>query len=101
MIITSFRELFILVVLLIFFSLIAFCLNGKHLLSLLLSLESMMIGIYSLGVVTISFMNIELYYSLIILTFAACEAAVGLSVLVNMISSHGSNNVRSLSLVQC
>lgn len=75
--------------------------NGKHLLSLLLSLESMMIGIYSLGVVTISFMNIELYYSLIILTFAACEAAVGLSVLVNMISSHGSNNVRSLSLVQC
>ena len=96
-----YRELSVLVVFLIIFGLLSFCLNGKHLLSLLLSLEAIIIGIFCLGVLCISYLEIEIYYSLIILTFAACEAAVGLSVLVNIIRSHGSSHVRSLNLIQC
>nr|YP_001718407.1 NADH dehydrogenase subunit 4L [Loxosomella aloxiata]BAG12592.1 NADH dehydrogenase subunit 4L [Loxosomella aloxiata] len=84
-----------------FYNCFNFFLNNKHLLSLLLSLEALMMSLFCLAVISMSPMNVGYYYSLIILTFAACEAAVGLSILVNMISSHGSSYVGSMNLMQC
>lgn len=95
-----FDSIFLFIVL-IFITVLTFFLNNKHLLSLLLRLEALMISLFCLAVISISPMNVEYYYSLIILTFAACEAAVGLSILVNIISSHGSSYVSSINLMQC
>nr|YP_001718394.1 NADH dehydrogenase subunit 4L [Loxocorone allax]BAG12579.1 NADH dehydrogenase subunit 4L [Loxocorone allax] len=86
---------------LFFFSVVTFIINGKHLLSLLLALEAIMMGLFCFSVVIISFLELELFYCLVILTFSACEASIGLSVLVNMINSHGSSSLSSLSLIQC
>lgn len=79
----------------------SFILNMKHLLSMLLSLEVIMMGLFCLSVTMLSLLEIELFYSLVILTFRACEARVGLAVLVNLIHSHGSSYVSSLNLNQC
>ena len=86
---------------LIMFRLMAFCFNRTHLLSLLLSLEAVMLGIFCFGLFSISLMKAETYYTIAVLTFAACEAAIGLSILVNIVSSHGSNYVSSLNLSRC
>ena len=95
-----FDSIFLFLILVVI-TIVTFFINGKHLLSLLLTLESLIIRLFCLAVLTISSIGIEYYYSLVILTFAACEAAVGLSVLVNIISSHGSRYVNSINLIQC
>lgn len=77
------------------------CLNYKHLLSTLLRLEVIIIGLFCLSVIRLSFLGTEAYCSLIILTFSACEASIGLSVLVNLITSHGRSIISSLNLHQC
>lgn len=92
---------FIVMLFLCMIGLISICLNYKHLLSMLLRLEIIMMGLFCLSVVSLSYLGTEAYCSLIILTFSACEASVGLSVLVNLISSHGRSIVSSLNLSQC
>lgn len=94
-------EFLLLVCFVLVFGFLSFCLNSKHLLCLLLSLEVIIIGLFCLVVFLLCFFDSELVYSLVVLTFAACEAAVGLSVLVNIIRSHGSSHIRSLNLRRC
>nr|WHL46849.1 NADH dehydrogenase subunit 4L [Aphaenomurus interpositus] len=58
----------------------------EHLLSALLSLEFMVLGLF-----IFFYMNLFIVfgmYSLIYLTLAACEGALGLSILVNMSRTH-------------
>lgn len=91
----------VLIYVLLFFRALSFICNAKHLLSILLSLEAIIMGLYCYRVVSISYTAPESYTCLVVLTFGACEAAVGLSILVNIISCHGSSYVNSLSLRQC
>uniref|UniRef100_A0AAU6QDC7 NADH-ubiquinone oxidoreductase chain 4L n=1 Tax=Seira pallidipes TaxID=3053390 RepID=A0AAU6QDC7_9HEXA len=71
-----------------FFSgLMVYCSVGEHLLSVLLSLEYMVIFVFLLCI--LSFFMSSFYYSLIYLIMAACEGALGLSILVVMSRTHG------------
>nr|YP_010977682.1 NADH dehydrogenase subunit 4L [Ochotona pallasi pricei]WOA02168.1 NADH dehydrogenase subunit 4L [Ochotona pallasi pricei] len=75
----------------------------SHLMSSLLCLEGMMLSLFMLTTIislntnfTISFM-----FPVILLVFAACEAAVGLALLVMVSNTYGMDYVHNLNLLQC
>lgn len=84
-------------------ALIAFVLQRSHLLIALLSLEGIILTLvllipsvlYLTNIVNIS------VFALIILTLGACEASVGLSILVNMSRSYGTDLFISVSSNKC
>nr|YP_010250877.1 NADH dehydrogenase subunit 4L [Faughnia haani]QTV76811.1 NADH dehydrogenase subunit 4L [Faughnia haani] len=73
----------------------------KHLLSSLLSLEYMMLGIFWSLTVIFSYLGQEVYFTLVFLTFAACEGALALSILVSIIRTHGNDRFSSFTTLQC
>nr|AJF48482.1 NADH dehydrogenase subunit 4L [Sweltsa longistyla] len=56
--------------------------------------------IYSLFIY-LNLMNCELFFSMAFLTFSVCEGALGLSILVSMIRTHGNDYFQSFSILQC
>nr|QZZ23850.1 NADH dehydrogenase subunit 4L [Afronurus sp. 'furcata'] len=75
--------------------------NRKHLLATLLSLEFIVLAIYSLLFLYLIGMGLEMYFTMVFLTFAVCEGALGLSILVSMIRTHGNDYFQSFSVLQC
>nr|QBC73203.1 NADH dehydrogenase subunit 4L [Perotrochus caledonicus] len=83
------------------FSVFTLCLQYKHLLGALLSLESMTLSLF-VGIFSVSSMcNVESYMCLILITLGACEASLGLAVLVSLIRTHGNDYVFNYSLHKC
>lgn len=80
--------------------LIAFILNTSHLLISLLYLEGIILSIVLLISITISPSPIH-QLSLILLTFRACEARLGLRIIVKISRSHGSDLLSSTALNSC
>nr|YP_010352902.1 NADH dehydrogenase subunit 4L [Pseudotibiozus cerasopus]UOF70242.1 NADH dehydrogenase subunit 4L [Pseudotibiozus cerasopus] len=79
----------------------AFISARKHTLNMLLSLEFIMLGLV-VGLANM-FINFEInsYFILYFLTFAACEGALGLSIVVAMIRTHGSDFFYSFNILLC
>nr|QUL60387.1 NADH dehydrogenase subunit 4L [Terrapotamon thungwa] len=73
----------------------------KHLLNSLLSLEFMMLGVFWLLVLEVSSVASETYFVLFFLTLAACEGALGLSLLVFIVRSHGSDYFNVINILEC
>nr|Q85DA0.1 RecName: Full=NADH-ubiquinone oxidoreductase chain 4L; AltName: Full=NADH dehydrogenase subunit 4L [Galago senegalensis]AAP33662.1 NADH dehydrogenase subunit 4L [Galago senegalensis] len=75
----------------------------SHLMSSLLCLEGMMLSMFIL----VSLTTLNLHFSLatvtpiILLVFAACEAAVGLALLVMVSNTYGMDYIQNLNLLQC
>nr|QCX31800.1 NADH dehydrogenase subunit 4L [Upogebia affinis] len=88
-------------ILMIFCGLWSFCLYRKHLLNMLLSLEFIMLGIFWMMSMGICFMGGEVYFVLFFLTLAACEGALGLSLLVSVVRTHGDDCFNSFSILEC
>nr|AXZ71090.1 NADH dehydrogenase subunit 4L [Platypeza sp. XL-2018] len=80
---------------------ITFVSNHKHLLSMLLSLEFIVLSLFLFLIVFLNYLNFESYFSMMFLTFSVCEGALGLSILVSMIRTHGNNYFQSFSILQC
>uniref|UniRef100_UPI00315DADDB NADH dehydrogenase subunit 4L n=1 Tax=Dicyrtomina ornata TaxID=1113191 RepID=UPI00315DADDB len=59
----------------------------KHLLLTLLSLEFMVLAIFMAIFIMLS--SFHLFFSLLYLVFAACEGALGLSILISMSRAYG------------
>nr|AYP72655.1 NADH dehydrogenase subunit 4L [Luperus sp. EMHAU-15070805] len=78
---------------------ISFSLNRKHLLLMLLSLEFIVIALYFNIFVYLSNMNYEFFFSMIYLTMSVCEGALGLSILILMIRSHGNDYIMTFSFL--
>nr|UAM95678.1 NADH dehydrogenase subunit 4L [Coreamachilis songi] len=72
----------------------------KHLLAVLFSLEYIVLGVYILLCYFLIFVS-DLYFCLFFLTLAVCEGALGLSILVLMVRSHGSDYFMGFSVLQC
>nr|AFQ62337.1 NADH dehydrogenase subunit 4L [Dermestes peruvianus] len=79
--------------------LMSFCMNRKHLLMMLLSLEFVVLSLFIIMFVFLSFLSFESYFSLIFLTMSVCEGALGLSILVSLIRTHGNDNFQSFSIL--
>nr|AIT96952.1 NADH dehydrogenase subunit 4L [Togoperla sp. KW-2014] len=73
----------------------------KHLLLTLLSLEFMVLGLFLFLLMFLSTMVYELFFSMVFLTFSVCEGALGLSILVSMIRTHGNDYFQSFNVLQC
>nr|UJG45302.1 NADH dehydrogenase subunit 4L [Cerodontha fulvipes] len=78
---------------------IMFVTNRKHLLSMLLILEYIMLSLFYALFLFLLFKNYELYFSMVFLTFAVCEGALGLSILVSMIRTHGNDYFQSFNIL--
>nr|YP_009093870.1 NADH dehydrogenase subunit 4L [Marisa cornuarietis]AIT57578.1 NADH dehydrogenase subunit 4L [Marisa cornuarietis] len=82
-------------------AILSLSLQFKHLLGMLLSLEAitmnMFIFMYSMG----NMNGFSGFSALILITLGACEASLGLSVLVSMVQSHGNDYVSSFSSQKC
>ncbi|NP_072065.1 NADH dehydrogenase subunit 4L (mitochondrion) [Echinops telfairi] len=75
----------------------------SHLMSSLLCLEGMMLSLFILNSTLALSMHFTLYsmMPIILLVFAACEAALGLSLLVMVSNTYGLDYVQNLNLLQC
>nr|YP_009255720.1 NADH dehydrogenase subunit 4L [Humbertiella nada]AND97180.1 NADH dehydrogenase subunit 4L [Humbertiella nada]ASY98415.1 NADH dehydrogenase subunit 4L [Humbertiella nada] len=73
----------------------------KHLLMTLLSLEFIVLVLFITLYYYVMMMMGELYVTMFFLSFAVCEGALGLSVLVSMIRTHGNDFFNSFGLLQC
>nr|QWZ46436.1 NADH dehydrogenase subunit 4L [Stenomorpha obovata] len=76
-----------------------FSMKRKHLLLMLLSLEFIVLAIYMMLFIYLSFFYNEYFFSMIFLTFSVCEGVLGLSILVSLIRSHGNDYFQSFSLL--
>nr|QIJ98946.1 NADH dehydrogenase subunit 4L [Ochotona curzoniae] len=75
----------------------------SHLMSSLLCLEGMMLSLFMLATIislNSNFTN-SFMFPVILLVFAACEAAVGLALLVMVSNTYGMDYVHNLNLLQC
>nr|ASY98258.1 NADH dehydrogenase subunit 4L [Pseudogalepsus sp. JZ-2017] len=78
-----------------------FSTKRKHLLMTLLSLEFIVLILFIILYYYVVLMEGELYITMFFLSFAVCEGALGLSILVSMIRTHGNDYFNSYSILQC
>nr|YP_009655130.1 NADH dehydrogenase subunit 4L [Phodopus sungorus]QCL17061.1 NADH dehydrogenase subunit 4L [Phodopus sungorus] len=85
------------------FSLLGTLMFRSHLMSTLLCLEGMMLTLFIITTITSLNSHSMIMYPIpiVILVFAACEAAVGLALLVKVSNTYGSDYVQNLNLLQC
>nr|YP_010292359.1 NADH dehydrogenase subunit 4L [Heniocha dyops]ULO26097.1 NADH dehydrogenase subunit 4L [Heniocha dyops] len=73
--------------------------KNKHLLIVLLSLEFIVLSIFFIMLLLLSFMEYDMYMLMIFLVFSVCEGGLGLSILVLMIRTHGNDYYQSFNLL--
>nr|ADZ74275.1 NADH dehydrogenase subunit 4L [Karsenia koreana] len=84
-------------------SILGLILHRTHLLSALLCLEGMMLALFLAMSIWTKQLEIISYYPLpmFMLTFSACEASTGLSLMVATTRTHGTDHLKNLNLLQC
>lgn len=85
--------------LILIIGLVIFISARKHLLSILLSLEFIVLILFLLIFIYLHIINYERYFRIIFLTFRVCEGALGLSILVSLIRTHGNDNFQSFRIL--
>nr|AOY39340.1 NADH dehydrogenase subunit 4L [Uleiota sp. BMNH 833935] len=78
---------------------LGFTLKRKHLLVMLLSMEFIVISLYMNLFNYLSYLNYEYFICMIFLTMSVCEGALGLSILVSMIRTHGNDYILNFTLL--
>nr|YP_022774.1 NADH dehydrogenase subunit 4L [Cherax destructor]AAR37044.1 NADH dehydrogenase subunit 4L [Cherax destructor] len=79
----------------------AFISNHKHLLNVLLGLEFVMLSIFGMVGVNMSGVGLEVVFVMFFLVMTACEGALGLSLLVSVVRSHGNDYFSSFGILMC
>nr|YP_007474956.1 NADH dehydrogenase subunit 4L [Asiotmethis zacharjini]AFR34267.1 NADH dehydrogenase subunit 4L [Asiotmethis zacharjini] len=88
--------------LLVYFSgVYVFSSKRKHLLMVLLSLEYIVLSLFLLIIIYLYSFDYDYFFPVIFLVFSVCEGALGLSILVSMIRSHGNDFFNSFGLSLC
>nr|YP_010954715.1 NADH dehydrogenase subunit 4L [Dorcus linwenhsini]WMW30100.1 NADH dehydrogenase subunit 4L [Dorcus linwenhsini] len=82
-----------------FMGLMSFCLNRKHLLLMLLSLEFVVVALFLMLYMYLCFYNWEFYFVMVFLTLGVCEGVLGLSLLVLLMRTYGNNYMISFNLL--
>nr|YP_010729354.1 NADH dehydrogenase subunit 4L [Sternolophus rufipes]WED07059.1 NADH dehydrogenase subunit 4L [Sternolophus rufipes] len=78
---------------------LGFCMKRKHLLMMLLNLEFIVLSLYFNMFIYLSAFDYEFYFSMIFLTMSVCEGALGLSILVSLIRTHGNDYFQSFNVL--
>nr|YP_010455616.1 NADH dehydrogenase subunit 4L [Molossus molossus]UUA63286.1 NADH dehydrogenase subunit 4L [Molossus molossus] len=84
-------------------SLMGLLMYRSHMMSSLLCLEGMMLSLFVFMsmMILMTHMTLSNMIPIILLVFAACEAALGLSLLVMVSNTYGVDHVQNLNLLQC
>nr|ALO71240.1 NADH deshydrogenase subunit 4L [Tychobythinus sp. 1 EF-2015] len=91
--------MFIFSLIMLISGILVFCMKRKHLLLMLLSLEFIVLSIYFNMYMMMLFFSFEYYFLMIYLTMSVCEGVLGLSILVSLIRTHGSDYLKSYSML--
>nr|ARH54724.1 NADH dehydrogenase subunit 4L [Trachys troglodytiformis] len=76
-----------------------FCSKRKHFLLMLLSLEFIVLSLYCFLMLVMNHYSFEVFFSMIFLTMSVCEGALGLSILVSLIRTHGNDYFQSFNIL--
>nr|YP_010437857.1 NADH dehydrogenase subunit 4L [Ischyja marapok]UTB53989.1 NADH dehydrogenase subunit 4L [Ischyja marapok] len=76
-----------------------FVLKHKHLLIILLSLEYLVLSIFFFMLVFLNYIEYDMYMLMVFLVFSVCEGALGLSILVSLIRTHGNDYFQGFNLL--
>nr|YP_010528209.1 NADH dehydrogenase subunit 4L [Scythropia crataegella]UXW64403.1 NADH dehydrogenase subunit 4L [Scythropia crataegella] len=71
----------------------------KHLMIVLLSLEFIVLSIFFFMLIMLNLFFFNMYMLMVFLVFSVCEGALGLSILVSMIRTHGNDYFQSFNLL--
>nr|WAR69318.1 NADH dehydrogenase subunit 4L [Dodona eugenes] len=71
----------------------------KHLLIVLMSLEFIVLSIYFMLMLYLNMIDYNMYMLMIFLVLSVCEGALGLSILVSLIRTHGNDYFQSFNLI--
>nr|UYX79120.1 NADH dehydrogenase subunit 4L [Unedogemmula unedo] len=85
----------------VFMALLTLSFQYKHLLGILLSLEAVTMNLFILTFSLSANVTFSGETSLILITLGACEASLGLSILVAVIRAEGNDYVSSFSMHKC
>nr|AFQ62262.1 NADH dehydrogenase subunit 4L [Cheironitis sp. MJTNT-2012] len=78
---------------------LSFCLNRKHMLLMLLSLEFVVVSLFMGLYVYLCMFGWEFYFLMVYLTISVCEGALGLSILVLLMRTYGNDYMESFNLL--
>uniref|UniRef100_UPI0030E50096 NADH dehydrogenase subunit 4L n=1 Tax=Precis coelestina TaxID=2988838 RepID=UPI0030E50096 len=92
-------NMWLVIFLMFLFGNMIFVSKHKHLLIVLLSLEFMVLSIFFFLMMYLMMLNYNMYMLMVFLVFSVCEGALGLSILVSMIRTHGNDYFQSYSLI--
>nr|YP_009414961.1 NADH dehydrogenase subunit 4L [Allocebus trichotus]Q955T4.1 RecName: Full=NADH-ubiquinone oxidoreductase chain 4L; AltName: Full=NADH dehydrogenase subunit 4L [Allocebus trichotus]AAK70533.1 NADH dehydrogenase subunit 4L [Allocebus trichotus]ACI47096.1 NADH dehydrogenase subunit 4L [Allocebus trichotus]AIW64358.1 NADH dehydrogenase subunit 4L [Allocebus trichotus]AIW64371.1 NADH dehydrogenase subunit 4L [Allocebus trichotus] len=75
----------------------------SHMMSSLLCLEGMMLSMFILSTLIISNTQLTMSFMMpiMLLVFSACEAAIGLALLVMVSNTYGLDYIQNLNLLKC
>nr|AKM70286.1 NADH dehydrogenase subunit 4L [Cethosia biblis] len=71
----------------------------KHLLIVLMSLEFIVLSMFFMLLMYLMMIDYNMYMLMVFLVFTVCEGALGLSILVSMIRTHGNDYFQSFNLI--
>lgn len=71
----------------------------KHLLIVLLSLEFIVLSIFFFILIYLRVIDFDIYILIVFLVFSVCEGALGLSILVSIIRTHGNDYFQRFNLL--
>nr|YP_010417865.1 NADH dehydrogenase subunit 4L [Hypolimnas usambara]USF18024.1 NADH dehydrogenase subunit 4L [Hypolimnas usambara] len=92
-------NMWLVVFLMFLFGNMIFVSKHKHLLIVLLSLEFMVLSIFFFLMMYLMMLEYNMYMLMVFLVFSVCEGALGLSILVSMIRTHGNDYFQSYNLI--
>lgn len=101
MFISTFLDFFFVAVRVVGISIITLFIQRVHLLIVLLCLELVILGLFFFSCFYFGIRSGSCYISFVLLRFAACEARVGLSLLVALIRSHGKDYISLFCGFRC
>nr|YP_010287412.1 NADH dehydrogenase subunit 4L [Pingasa rufofasciata]UKT61743.1 NADH dehydrogenase subunit 4L [Pingasa rufofasciata] len=91
--------MYIIIIIMFVIGNLIFISSYKHLLIVLLSLEFMVLSVFFLMLLYLLMLSYEFYMLMVFLVFSVCEGALGLSILVSLIRTHGNDYFKSFNLL--
>lgn len=88
-----------LIIIIFFIGNIIFVSKQKHLLIVLISLEFIVLRIFFFFLSYLIIIDYNIYILIVFLVFTVCEGALGLSILVSIIRTHGNDYFQSFNLI--
>nr|WMQ77880.1 NADH dehydrogenase subunit 4L [Cyclidia fractifasciata] len=94
-----FMNMWLILFFMFFIGNLIFVSKHKHLLIVLLSLEFIVLSIFFFFLIMFVFIELDMYMLMVFLVFSVCEGALGLSILISMIRTHGNDYFQSFNLL--